>query len=77
VFVLYGMGGVGKSEVCIKFAEEHRQRLGYLAIFYVHDNTNVTPLGTGVSFGLTHLAAIALNEVSSRSQRSVVLVEQR
>jgi hypothetical protein len=24
VFVLHGIGGVGKSEICIKFAEEHR-----------------------------------------------------
>jgi hypothetical protein len=26
VFVLHGIGGVGKSEICIKFAEEHRDR---------------------------------------------------
>jgi len=25
-FVIYGMGGSGKSEVCLKFADENRER---------------------------------------------------
>lgn len=24
IFVIFGMGGIGKSEVCLKFAEDHR-----------------------------------------------------
>ena len=25
VFVIFGYGGIGKSEVCLKFANEHRK----------------------------------------------------
>ena len=26
VFVLYGLGGSGKTQICLKFVEDHRER---------------------------------------------------
>jgi hypothetical protein len=74
VSVLHGIGGVGKSEICIKFAEEHRD-------WWVQEsccsfNTNRAS-GIGESFGSTQVALRAPNDVSVRLQRNVVLVEQK
>jgi hypothetical protein len=62
-FVIVGIGGVGKSEVCLKFAEDHKDRYVecYLALF----TYNSTPCryladksGTGGFCGLTLRASL-------------------
>ena len=75
VFVLYGIGGVGKSEVCIKFAEEHREWLVH-ADDSDYGSTDRSSSGIGEFFGSTHPAAKAPNEASSKLHRDVALVEQ-
>jgi hypothetical protein len=75
VFVLHGIGGVGKSEICIKFAEEHRKWLVHADISN-YGSTDKSSPGFGESFGSTHPAAVAPSEASSRLHRDVALVEQ-
>jgi hypothetical protein len=64
-FVLYGVGGVGKTQICLKFLEECSER-------YAITNHNqavinfTTLLDSGKYFGLTQPAMIPLKEVSKQ-----------
>ncbi|KAK0127802.1 hypothetical protein ONS96_007307 [Cadophora gregata f. sp. sojae] len=39
-FVLHGMGGSGKTQICLKFAEDHRKR--FWGVFWIDASTNET-----------------------------------
>lgn len=39
-FVLYGMGGSGKTQICLKFAEDYRKR--YWGVFWIDSSTSET-----------------------------------
>ena len=49
-FVIHGLGGTGKSEVCLKFAEDHRY--GYVRL-RARAGTLLTSKATGEFSGLT------------------------
>ena len=36
IFVLYGLGGIGKTQICLKFAQDHRNRYEYTHTFTFH-----------------------------------------
>ncbi|KAI9768501.1 MAG: hypothetical protein M1840_004911 [Geoglossum simile] len=40
IFVLYGLGGSGKTQTCIKFAQDHRER--FWAIFWIDASSQTT-----------------------------------
>ena len=50
IFVIHGLGGTGKSEVCLRFAEDHRYEYVRLRI---RANTLLTSKATGEFSGLT------------------------
>ncbi|KAI9774480.1 MAG: hypothetical protein M1839_001713 [Geoglossum umbratile] len=40
VFVLYGLGGSGKTQVCLKFAQDHREK--FWGVFWIDASSNET-----------------------------------
>ena len=49
-FVIYGIGGSGKSQFCSKFAQDHRERL-VRTIYLVHTKLNESCSDSGASSG--------------------------
>ena len=57
-FLLYGMGGIGKTQICLKFVEEMADR--YSLLIYWLLKSLKTFLDSPMSFGLMHLLKIQL-----------------
>ena len=57
-FLLYGMGGIGKTQICLKFVEEMADR--YLLLIYRLLKSLKTFLDSPMSFGLMHPLKIQL-----------------
>ena len=57
-FLLYGMGGIGKTQICLKFVEEMADR--YLLLIYRFLKSLKTFLDSPMSFGLMHPLKIQL-----------------
>ena len=64
-FVLYGVGGVGKTQICLKFLEKYPER--YVTAEYSVKVIYFTTLpGSGKYFGLTQPAMKPSKEVSKQ-----------
>jgi hypothetical protein len=71
-FVLYGVGGVGKTQICLKFLEECSER--YAITNHSQEVINfATLLDSGEYFGLMQPAMIPLKEVSKQFLMTLLL----
>jgi hypothetical protein len=71
-FVLYGVGGVGKTQICLKFLEEYSER--YAITNHSQEVINFTTLSdSGRYFGLTQPAMIPSKEVSKQLLMTLLL----
>lgn len=59
-FVLFGMGGAGKTQICLNYIQSHRERCGYVHSCGYHGLANKVS-GTGVYFGSMQAAMRASN----------------
>ena len=57
-FLLYGMGGIGKTQICLKFVEEMADRYLLLSYWLLKSLKNI--IDSPMSFGLMHPLKIQL-----------------
>lgn len=66
-FLLYGMGGIGKSQICLKFVEEMADRFSHVFWIDASSEDTITLGLKGLCFHPDAKAAISLSSVSSQS----------
>ncbi|KIJ91317.1 hypothetical protein K443DRAFT_14508 [Laccaria amethystina LaAM-08-1] len=66
-FLLYGIGGIGKTQICLKFVEEMADRFFHVFWIDASSEDTITLSLKGLCFHPDAKAAISLSSVSSQS----------